>query len=48
MKNYISNDLVIGNYFVINSKMSLFLKINHCTIMNIDELHNILTYFIDY
>ena len=48
LKYLVSNDLVIGNYFVINSKMSLFLKINHCTIMNIDELHNILTYFIDY
>lgn len=43
----ISNKLVIGNYFVINEKLSNLLKINYCTIIHIDQLHNILTYFID-
>jgi hypothetical protein len=47
LKYLISNKLIIGNYFVINEKLSKLLKINYCTIINIDQLHNILTYFID-
>lgn len=47
LKYLISNKLVIGNYFVINDKLSNLLKINYCTIIHIDQLHNILTYFID-
>jgi hypothetical protein len=47
LRYLISNKLIIGNYFIINNKMSKLLKINDCTIMNVDELHNILTYFID-
>jgi hypothetical protein len=47
LKYLISNNLVIGNYFVINTKLSDLLKINHCVIMNIEQIHNILTYFID-
>lgn len=47
LKYLISNKLVIGNYFIINYKLSKLLKINDCTIINIDQLHNILTYFID-
>ena len=43
----ISNKLVIGAYFIINSKLSNLLKVNHCTIMNINQIHNILTYFIE-
>jgi hypothetical protein len=46
LKYLITNNLVIGNYFVINDKLASLLKINHCTIMNINELNNILTYFI--
>ena len=46
LKYLISNKLVIGNYFIINEKLSNLLKINHCTIMNIDQIHNILTYFV--
>jgi RNA binding exosome subunit len=47
LKYLISNKLVIGNYFVINDKLSNLLKINYCTIIHVDQLHNILTYFID-
>lgn len=47
LKYLISNKLVIGIYFVINTKLSNLLKVNHCTIMNIDQIHNILTYFIE-
>ena len=43
----INNNLVIGNYFIINEKISNLLKINHCIIMHIEEIHNMLTYFID-
>lgn len=47
LKYLISNKLIIGNYFVISEKLSILLKMNHCTILHIDQLHNILTYFID-
>ena len=47
LKYLISNKLIIGNYFVINDKLSKLLKINYCSIINTDQLHNILTYFID-
>lgn len=46
--NYlIKNKLVIGKYFIINIELSNLLKINHCVIMDINQIHNILTYFID-
>lgn len=47
LKYLISNKLVIGTYFIINEKLSNLLKINYCTIIHIDQLQNILTYFID-
>ena len=47
LKYLIDNNLIIGNYFIIDEKISNLLKINHCTIMHLDQLHNILTYFID-
>jgi hypothetical protein len=47
LKYLVNNKLVIGKYFVINSELSNLLKINHCVIMNINQLHNILTYFVD-
>jgi hypothetical protein len=47
LKYLISNKLIIGNYFIINDKLSKLLKINQCTIASIDDIHNILTYFID-
>ena len=47
LKYLISNKLIIGNYFVISEKLSELLKMNYCTIMHIDQLHNILTYFIE-
>lgn len=47
LKYLITNKLVIGNYFIINEKMSILLKINEYVVMNIDQLHNILTYFVD-
>jgi hypothetical protein len=47
LKYLISNKLVIGKYFVINIELSDLLKISHCVIMNTNQIHNILTYFID-
>lgn len=47
LKYLISNKLIIGNYFIISEKLSELLKMNHCTILHIDQLHNIMTYFIE-
>lgn len=43
----IVNNLVIGNYFVINSDLSKLLKINCCSILHIDEIDNLITYFVE-
>lgn len=47
LKYLIENKLVIGKYFVINVELSILLKINHCVIMNTNQIHNILTYFVE-
>jgi hypothetical protein len=47
LKYLINHKLVIGNYFVINDELCNLLKINQCTLVNIDQIDNILTYFID-
>jgi len=47
LKYLITNKLVIGKYFVLNIELSNLLKISHCVIMNTNQIHNILTYFID-
>lgn len=47
LKYLINHNLIIGNYFVINSELCNLLKINQCTLVNIDQLDNILSYFID-
>lgn len=47
LKYLINNKLVIGNYFVLNNSIAGILKLEPCTIMHIDQIHNILTYFID-
>jgi hypothetical protein len=47
LKYLVTNKLVIGKYFVINIELSNLLKINHCVIMDTNQIHNILTYFID-
>ncbi len=47
LKYLIANKLVIGNYFVLNTDLGSMLKIESCNILHIDQLHNILTYFID-
>jgi hypothetical protein len=47
LKYLITNKLVIGKYFVVNIELSDLLKISHCVIMNTNQIHNILTYFID-
>ena len=47
LKYLITNKLVIGKYFVVNIELSNLLKISHCVIMNTNQIHNILTYFID-
>ena len=46
LKYLIDNKLVIGTYFVINDKLSELLKISNCSILHIDQLDNILTYFV--
>ena len=46
-KYLINNKLIIGNYFVIDCKLSNLLKINNSTIINVDQIHNMLTYFIE-
>lgn len=47
LKYLINNKLVIGNYFILNINLSSLLKLEPCTIMHIDQIHNILSYFID-
>ena len=47
LKYLINHKLIIGNYFVINNELCNLLKISQCTIVNIDQLDNILSYFID-
>lgn len=47
IKYLINNKLIIGKYFIINIELSNLLKINHCVIMDTNQIHNILTYFID-
>ena len=47
LKYLIDNKLVIGNYFIINKELSGLLKLNQCTILSIDQLENIISYFID-
>ena len=47
LKYLINHKLVIGNYFVINNELCELLKISQCTLVNIDQLDNILSYFID-
>ena len=47
LKYLITNKLIIGNYLVINKELSELLKLNYCTIISVDEINNMLTYFID-
>ena len=48
LKYVIDNNLVISNYFVIDEKLSNLLNLNICSIIHIDTIDNILTYFIDF
>jgi hypothetical protein len=43
----ISNNLIIGKYFVVNNKLSKFFKINQCVIIDCNYIDNILTYFVE-
>ena len=43
----IDKKLVIGNYFILNHELSQTLKLNLGTLIHIDELQNILPYFIE-
>lgn len=47
LKYLIKNKLIIGNYFLINSELHNLTKVNQCTLVNIDQLENVLSYFID-
>jgi hypothetical protein len=46
LKYFLSANLLIDNYFIINNSLSILLKLNECSILHIDQLDNILTYFI--
>ena len=47
LKYLINQKLVIGNYFVVNNDLCSIIKINQSTLLNIDEVKNIITYFIE-
>lgn len=47
LKYLINKKLVIGNYFVVNDELHNLTKINQCSLINIDQINNILTCFID-
>jgi hypothetical protein len=47
LKYLINKKLVIGHYFILNNELASILKINLGTLMNIDEIKNIITYFIE-
>ena len=47
LKYLIRNNLVIGNYLVISKELSDLLKLNYCTIISVDEIENIISYFIE-
>lgn len=47
LKYLINQKLVIGNYFVVNNDLCSIIKINQSTLINIDEVKNIITYFIE-
>jgi hypothetical protein len=47
LKYLINKKLVIGNYFILNNELASIIKINQGTLMNIDEVKNIIPYFIE-
>ncbi len=47
LKYLITKKLVIGNYFIINDELASILKLESCFILHIDQVKNIITYFID-
>ena len=47
LKYLITKKLVIGNYFIINEQLGSILKLDPSCILHIDQIKNIITYFID-
>lgn len=47
LRYLITKKLVIGNYFVLNNELASILNLESCSIIHIDQIHNILTYFIE-
>lgn len=47
MKYLAKNNLIIGDYFVIDNGLSDLFKINNCSILHIDQIDNIITYLIN-
>ena len=47
LKYFIDNELVIGNYLVMNNNLSSITKLPNNTIMHINQLHTICSYMID-
>ena len=46
LKYLIQNNLIIGNYFIINSHFEEIFHINKTSILHIDQLDNIISYII--
>ncbi len=47
LKYLINKKLIIGNYFIINDELSAILKLETSSLLHIDQIKNIITYFID-
>ncbi len=47
LKYLINKKLIIGNYFIINDELSVILKLETSSLLHIDQIKNIITYFID-
>ena len=47
LKYLINKNLIIGNYFIINNELHNLTKMSQCTIVNLDQIDNLLSYFID-
>ena len=41
------NNLIIGNYFVVNEEMNVNFKIPQCSILKISQIHTLLTYIVE-
>ncbi len=47
LKYLIDKKLVISNYFILDAEIAAMLKLEACMVLHIDQLHNMISYFID-